>query len=337
MRRRELPTEHHATAPLRLDLAGGWTDVPPFSAAEGGVVVNAAVDLRVEAHLKIGGDLIRLVAEDQGHAVECVDAGGLVLDGRLDRHKAALRMFPVAARLTLTTRSAAPPEAGLGAPGALDVALVACLAAARAERLEPRELAEYGWQAAAVEARLPGGRQDHYAAALGGVHRFSVHDPDVGVEPITLGAAFAAELERRLVVCYTGPAERADGVTARVMGAYERGDAAVTDSLRALRDVAGEMARALRAADLPRVGELLSENWRRQLALDPAMRTEAMAGLERAMARAGALGGKAAGSGAGGAMFFVAGDDVEAARRAAREAGATLLPVRWAAEGVRVW
>src|SRR3990170_2203266 len=43
VRRRDLPTEFHASAPLRIDLAGGGTDVPPFSAREGGVVVKAAL------------------------------------------------------------------------------------------------------------------------------------------------------------------------------------------------------------------------------------------------------------------------------------------------------
>jgi galactokinase/mevalonate kinase-like predicted kinase len=52
---------------------------------------------------------------------------------------------------------------------------------------------------------------------------------------------------------------------------------------------------------------------------------------------AGALGGKAAGAGAGGSMFFVTGGDCRQADEAARNVGATVLPVVWAPEGVRVW
>src|SRR5207247_1195039 len=83
--------------PGRLDLAGGWTDVPPFSAREGGLVVNAAIELHAHAELKIGGPLFRLVSEDLGQELECADSSGLVIDGRLDLLKAALRMFPVQA------------------------------------------------------------------------------------------------------------------------------------------------------------------------------------------------------------------------------------------------
>jgi D-glycero-alpha-D-manno-heptose-7-phosphate kinase len=338
VKRRDLPSSYRAAAPVRLDFAGGWTDVPPFSTREGGVVVNAAIALRVHAHLDLGGPLIRLVAEDLGETVEMVDSGGLVLDGRLDFLKAALRMLPVQSTLTLTTRSEAPRGSGLGASGAMGVALMAVLAQARLERWGERELAEHAYQLESSEVRHPGGRQDQYAAALGGVHRLTFRDPDVGIEPVTLDPAFAAELARRMVLCYTGESRVSGETIARVMGAYERSDARVTGALRALRDVALAMVEALRAADLARVAALLSENWARQQALDAGMRTDAMARLEAALGGTGGgvLGGKAAGAGAGGSMFFVARDPAAAAS-AAREVGAMVLPVEWATAGVRVW
>jgi galactokinase/mevalonate kinase-like predicted kinase len=95
------------------------------------------------------------------------------------------------------------------------------------------------------------------------------------------------------------------------------------------------MPAALLAGDLARVGTLLSANWRLQQALDPGMCTPEMVRLERAMVEAGVLGGKAAGSGAGGSMFFLGPDDLAPAVAAARELGMRLLPVRWAREGVR--
>ena len=340
MRRRELPTEVRGSAPTRLDFAGAWTDVPPFSAREGGVVVNAAIELRAEAVLTIGGPLIRLEAEDTGEFVECVNAGGLIADGpdgRLELHKAALRMFPVTGNVTLSTRSAAPRGSGLGGSGALDVALVSCLARARDEHWDTRELALHAWHLEAVEARLPGGRQDQLAAAYGGFNRFTFRDPDVGVEPITLAPAFAEALARHLVLCYTGETRASAATITRVATAYEAGDRRVTGALRALKDLAGEMADALRAGDLGQVGRILSRNWERQLELDDGMRTPAMARLEQTVLKAGALGGKAAGAGAGGSMFFVAGDDVRGVADAARQAGATILPVAWAVEGGRAW
>ena len=114
MRRRDLPTAVHATAPLRLDFAGGWTDVAPFSAREGGVVVNGAIGLRAHVELHLGGKLLRLVSEELGETLECANSGGLVPHGKLSLLTAALRRFPVLGGFTLTTRCDAPPGSGLG-------------------------------------------------------------------------------------------------------------------------------------------------------------------------------------------------------------------------------
>jgi len=337
MRRRDLPTEYHGTAPLRLDFAGAWTDVPPFSGREGGVVVNAAIGLQCHVTLTLGGRLLRLVSEDLGETFECANSGGLVLDGKLDLLKAALRMFPVLGAFTLTTRCDAPLGSGLGSSGALDVALVAALTQARLERFGERDLAEHAWQVEVIEAKIPGGKQDQYAAALGGWHRLTFSGPDVGVELLTLDPAFAAALARQMVLCYTNTSRVSGDTISRVMGAYERGDRKVTGALHKLKEVAEAMALALRNADLARVGALLAENWTRQQDLDPGMQTAEMARLEEAMRGAGAIGGKAAGAGAGGSMFFLVAGDRRAAVDAATAAGATVLPVTWAAEGARAW
>src|SRR5207247_1424436 len=176
-------------------------------------------------------------------------------------------------------------------------------------------------------------KQDQFAAALGGFQRLSFRDPDVGIEPITLDPAFAAVLERQTVLCYTGRSRVSGATIARVMAAYERGDRQVTGALRAMRDLAEAMAQALRASDVGRMAMLVRENWRHQQLLDSEMCTPEMARLERALANAGALGGKAAGAGAGGAMFFITGENARRAIAAARDAGATVLPVRWATAG----
>jgi D-glycero-alpha-D-manno-heptose-7-phosphate kinase len=322
-----------ASAPVRLDLAGGWTDVPPFSAREGGTVVTAAIRLFARAEVRLAGSGFRLVAEDLQDRLEVADSAGLVRDGRLDLLKAGLRMLPVGG-CTLTTRSDAPSGSGLGSSGALDVALVAALSAARGETRDPVEIAETACHLEAVEAGIPGGRQDQFASSHGGFLRLEFRDPSAEIQRLKLEPALSSELARRVVLCYTGASRFSGATIERVMRAYEQGDSDVVASLHGLREVAVAMADAVIAADFSRIGRLLSENWQHQQALDNRMCTPEMARLEQAMRDAGSLGGKAAGSGAGGCMFFLAPDDPSAMLEAARQVGARLLPVAWAMRGV---
>jgi D-glycero-alpha-D-manno-heptose-7-phosphate kinase len=327
-------TVFRAAAPVRLDFAGGWTDVPPFSAREGGVVVSAAIGLCAHAEVRPGGNGLRLVAADLGAELDLPDDSALDPTGPLSLLQAGLRLLPVGP-CALTTRSDAPAGSGLGSSGALDVALVGALAAARNEVLDPGEIARLACRLEGVEAGIPGGRQDQFTASFGGFLRLGFRDPDATVEPLVLEHDLLTELERRTVLVYTG-ASRFSGTTiSRVMRAYERGEPAVTRALHGLRDVAERMAETLRRGDLAAVGALLDTNWRHQLTLDPGMSTPAMERLGQVMRAAGALGGKAAGAGAGGSMFFLAPDDPAPAVAAARGLGMTILPVRWSSAGVR--
>ena len=323
-----------AAAPVRLDLAGGWTDVPPYSAREGGVVVSAAIGLYASAEVQPGGSGFRLASEDLGAGVELPADAVLSASGPLALLQAGLRMLPVGP-CALTTRSDAPSGSGLGSSGALDVALVAALAAARGETPDVAGIAHLACRLEREEAWIPGGRQDQFTAAFGGFLRLEFKDPAATVERLALDAALLAELERRMLLVYTGASRFSGATIGRVMRAYERGDRPVTQALHGLRQVAERMAEALAAGDLTRIGALLDANWAHQQALDPVMCTPLMERLAHAMRGAGALGGKAAGSGAGGSMFFLGPEDPSEAVEAVRRMGMTVLPVQWAATGVR--
>lgn len=324
-----------ATAPVRIDLAGGWTDVAPFSEREGGLVVSAAITRRVHATLEPGKDGMLIFAEDLQQAAKINRASDLDALGDLQLHRAALRMYPVGPG-TLRTRADVPAGSGLGSSGALDVALIAVLAAARGEPMTATEIAAEAFRLEAVEAGIPGGKQDQYAAAIGGVNCFTFHADVVTTDPIVLDPEFLREFERRLVICYTGSSRLSGDTIHRVMRAYQDGDGAVAGALRELTEVAYRMTLALREANMREVGRLLSLNWAAQRRLDSRMATTTMDALEAEMRAAGALGGKAAGSGAGGCMFFLAGGDPDVLRDVARRTGAKVLEAGISATGVEL-
>src|SRR5206468_1269097 len=160
-----------------------------------------------------------------------------------------------------------------------------------------------------ARARRPPGSPEGSAAHVSGPEPEHPHDA-VGRTP--RGGPGQLGRDGRRLGRRPGAGARRPGATiARGMAAYERGDPGVTAALRAMKQVAAGMAEALRAANLMRVALLLTENWTHQRSLVPEMCTPEMSRLEQAVTAAGALGGKAAGSGAGGCMFFVTGDHAE--------------------------
>ncbi len=320
-----------ARAPVRLDLAGGWTDVPPFADREGGVVTNVAINHLVRVTVTWGGDETVLLSEDSGQSMVLGEAS---TDMRgLDLLAAAVRRCGFGPG-TVSARSAVPHGSGLGASGALGVALMAALRHSPGVALKPADLAEDAYQLESADVRNPGGRQDQWAAAFGGINRLEFSGDGVRVQPLLLDPEFRSVLEASMVVAWTGGSRVSGETIARVMQAWERGDETVSRALHDIRDAGIAMAQALVAGDLARVGVLLDRNWTAQQQLDAGMRTETMARYERVARETGAvLGGKAVGAGAGGSILFLA-RDPDRVRVALREAGAELLPVAFQDTGV---
>lgn len=325
-----------SSAPVRLDFAGGWTDVAPFTDHERGAVVNAAIELRAEVTLELGGENFRLESVEMGRSVEIPNMATLTLNGDLDLLKAAVRMYRPGP-CHLLTRSDAPAGLGLGSSGAMDVALVAALERASGRFPSATELAHRAWDLEVRQLGIPGGKQDQFAAALGGFHHLTFTGDEVTAAPIVLPAGFADHLAKSILLCHTDESRLSGRTIARVMSRYAAGDTRVVGALREMVDLADRLVPALQRGDVGEVARMVERNWAMQQELDAGMCTPSMAALEQAMKEAGALGGKAAGSGAGGTMFFVFEDPARAAAARALVQNVAYLPVSWASEGVRVW
>jgi D-glycero-alpha-D-manno-heptose-7-phosphate kinase len=326
-------------APLRIDLAGGWTDVPAYASRHGGAVVNVAISLYAHATVRRGGSGVRLRALDLGTAVSAQRVEDLRADGELALVKAvARRRAPTEGGIEITTRSDAPPGSGLGGSGALGVALVAALDAVEGDRRLPAETAGIAFNIETEEAGIVGGSQDQYAAALGGIQCLVYGEPSVSSVRPSIPVATRLELERHLVLCYTGATRFSSDTHQRVWQAFDRGDAGVRKALDGLKACAFAMRSALEQGDVGQVGVILSENWRHQQALAEGMQTDAMRHLEQVAAAAGADGAKACGAGSGGCLVFLArpGRDFEVAE-ALRGAGGTMLRFGFEDQGVAAW
>ncbi|HTT69108.1 MAG TPA: hypothetical protein VMF70_13880 [Gemmatimonadales bacterium] len=325
----------HARAPLRIDLAGGWTDVAPYAARSGGAVVNLAITLRAHVQVRRQKGGVSLHALDLGAAVSARRAAELRPDGELGLLKAAARRLGPPGGFEVLTSSDAPPGSGLGGSAAMGVALVAAFAALREERPLAAEIAQRAFELEAGDAGIVGGRQDQYAASLGGLQFLEFDARRVSATRLDPGEDGLRELERHLVLCYSGASRLSAEMHAQVWRRYADGDHAVALALDGLRECALEMRDVLARGDVAAVGGLLLRNWAHQCALGEGMETPAMSALARAAAASGAAGWKACGAGAGGCMVFLAkAGRAFAVAEALRGAGATVL--RYAVDGTGV-
>lgn len=337
----EVPTyQVRARAPLRIDLAGGGTDVAPFAAAGGGAALAAAVSLSVQVEIHLGGRTIRLREEDRDQHATVGTPSAIVYDGRLDRPKAALNMLPVTGGLEILTRSDAPPGSGLGARGALNIALLAALAHSRNQAFDATELAELAFQLEVDELRHPlAGRQDAYIAALGGIHELRFGAETVTARRLPLDDHALAELRVHLVVAHLGRSYPVDAAARRVWDAHAGGDAAVTDALMGLRDLVGPVRAALEAGEWRRLGELFDQSARHYGALDPLWSAPPTSSLIQAARAAGAWGVKPAGPRPGAALVILGPPErSEGIAAAVRACGGGVLDCQVGlAPGVTVW
>lgn len=308
--------ELEARAPTRIDFGGGWTDVPPYPVERGGCVCNLAIARHATARL--AGRVSGWVITESGETHAAATAAGLSCGEGAELARAALRRAGVGP-VALAMASDFPRGAGLGGSSAAGVALQAALAAWRGEHPSPETLAERSRAVEVEELRVPGGSQDHYAAAFGGA--LALHfDERVRVRRIPLSDALRAELESRCIVVYTGESRLSGETITAVLDAYRARDRRVTAALSRMRALAESMIAALAGGSVDELGALVGEHWAYQRALHPRIDTPSIERVLSVARAAGAIGGKALGASGGGSVLVIAERGREmAVRRAVAE------------------
>ncbi len=326
----------HASAPTRVDFAGGTLDIwPLYLLHEGVQTINAAITIRAECELSPraeGG--LRVIAEDTGATAEV--AHWSALDGRPELRLVTriLRFFRPDG-ITVTTRSGAPVGAGLAGSSALNVALCAALARWGGERrIEAERLIDLALNLEAQTIAVPTGAQDYRPAAYGGVAALELGPAGVRRAPL---AVDTAALEARMTLVYTGHSRDSGINNWEVTKRRIDGDATLVALFDEIRDVAAAMRRALEANRWDDVAHHLALEWDLRKRLAPGVTTEALDALIGRGLDAGADAAKVCGAGGGGCVLFLAPPDAgDRVRRALAGGGARLLPCGIDTEGLRV-
>lgn len=335
---------YKARAPMRIGFFGGGTDVSPYAEEHGGKVLNCTINLFVRCMLRASptpGITIRSLDLEEVSRMVAERAW----DGKLHLPQAVLDAHPQmhpddedgTGGFDITMFSDVPPGSGLGSSSALVVSMLKLLYAAYGIASDPHTLAELAYRIERVDMGIPGGRQDQYAAAFGGMCVYHFGGPRVIVEPVLTDPAALLELESSLILGYIGDRRlltrhlMEDQVRRLVEGDTLR----YHDETKAFVDEAVRLLRRLRIADF---GRLLHDAWEVKKAFSPHI---APAGVEEVYALArkhGAWGGKITGAGGGGFMVFACPFERRLElERVLNEAGVQVRPFSFVTQGVQAW
>ena len=324
-----------SSAPTRIDLAGGTIDIwPLYLFHEGASTLNAAISLRahVEIESRTDGRLeLRSVdtsrRQEASHWSELDGGGDLSLLALLARH---YRLE----NATLTTRGESPAGAGIAGSSALTIALCGALAVRTGGSTSPEDLLRVAMNVECQTIRVPTGVQDYRPALYGGIAAIElradgVHRIGLSVDP--------GELERRIVLAYTGAPRNSGTNNWEITKRHIDGDRQVFDCFERIRDTAVAMRSALERGDWHEVGRQIAAEWDNRKRLAPGVSTPAIDDLIARAARAGATAAKVCGAGGGGCLFCYG---PPAARPgiadALADAGARILDYRVETEGLRL-
>jgi D-glycero-alpha-D-manno-heptose-7-phosphate kinase len=324
-----------ASAPTRIDLAGGTLDIwPLYLHHHGAQTLNAAISLRARCVITPTPDSrVVIVSEDAGETVSApgwsaLDEGGpLPLLARLVRH------FRVDG-ICLTTRSESPMGGGIAGSSALNIAVCGALAAWTGTTLDPDELMLVAMNVEAQAIAVPTGVQDYRPAVYGGVSAVELMVD--GVRRVALPVD-PDEFSQRLVLVYTG-ASRNSGINNwSIMKRHIDGDREIFDRFERVRDVAAAMREALVRADWVEVGRQMAAEWQVRKTFAPGVSTPHIDALIASAEAAGATASKVCGAGGGGCLVsFGDPHHMPAVRDALTSGGAQVLDFHIERDGLRV-
>jgi D-glycero-alpha-D-manno-heptose-7-phosphate kinase len=333
-----------ASAPTRIDLAGGTIDIwPLYLFHHGAQTLNAAISLRAHVELTSRDDgTVEIISEDTGRRVSVEAVAELRDDEVLPLLGKLASAFDVR-NLTMRTRGESPAGAGIAGSSALNVAVCGALARWTGGNGDPEQLLETAMNVEAQAIRVPTGLQDYRPAMYGGIAALELGPHGLARIPLDVDPR---DLERRIVLCYTGAPRNSGTNNWDIMKRHIDGDRHVFDCFERIRDTAAAMRGALARADWDGVATHLADEWRNRKRLAPGVTTPLIDELIARALAAGAQAAKVCGAGGGGCLFCLAPPErVPAVRdalasglraEALAKAGARLLDFRIELDGLRV-
>jgi len=332
-------------APLRLGLAGGGTDVAPYSDLYNGAILNATISMYAMATIQPRNDgKIILNALDKKILLEFKETDRLPLDGNLDLIKGIYNRIvtdyvkkPLS--FELSTYVDVPPGSGLGSSSTLVVAILGAFAEWLNLPLGEYDMAHLAYEIERVDLNMSGGKQDQYAATFGGVNFMEFFKEDkVIVNPLRVKEQYLDELAHNLILYHTETSRLSSSIIEEQRKNVMAGNERSLEAMHKLKAQSVMMKEAMLKGDLDRIGEILDFGWQYKKKMAEGISNPMLDEIYNTAITNGALGGKVSGAGGGGFMFFYCpGNTRSRVIEALRKFGGDTKRYEFTSQGLRSW
>lgn len=298
-------------APLRIGLAGGGTDVSPYSDIYGGCILNATTSLYAYTDIiPNNSNTIRFFLQDKSEKYEYKSEKSLPINGEIDLIKAIynriIKEFNLESlSFDLHTYVDAPPGSGLGTSSTLVVSIIGAFTEWLSLPLGEYDIANLAYSIEREDLKLEGGKQDQYAATFGGFNFMEFYsDNKVIVNPLRVKSRTLNELSRNIVLYYTETSRQSSDIIKMQQENVKNKNSKSLEAMHKIKEQAILMKEALLRNDLDEIGRILNIGWEYKKNMAKGISTKLFEDVYNSAINAGAIGGKISGAGGGGYIFF---------------------------------
>jgi len=284
--------------PLRISFVGGGSDLKNFYSNADGKVVSTAIDKFVYAIVKERFDEMIYINYSKKETVHHVD------EIRHDLVREAMKLTGVESGIEITTLADIPSSgSGLGSSSSITVALLHALYTYRNQLVTAEQLAA---DACRIEIDILGkpiGRQDQYAAAYGGINKFTFCAGDITIrKPIVISGLTRRKFSSSLLLYFTGITRSADKILS--VQKTNLSSAETFQATQQMVSLVDPFMDAISSGDMSTCAELMDKNWQMKQKLAPGISNDHIGKMYRTAKKAGALAGKIVGAGGGGFLLL---------------------------------
>ena len=332
-------------APLRLGLAGGGTDVSPYSDIYGGAILNATINMYAYATIEPTDDgKITFEAPGLNIKEEYYLASELPTDGHFILHKGVYNRIvkefsgkPLSFKMS--TYVDAPAGSGLGTSSTLVVAILGAFVEWLKLPLGEYDIAHLAYSIERCDLNMSGGKQDQYAATFGGFNfmEFS-KDDKVIVNPLRIKQNFLDELSHNLLLYYTKTSRFSSKIIEAQTNNVIKKNTTSIEAMHKLKEQSVMMKEAILKGNVDAMGEILDFGWKYKKQMAEEITNPALDNIYNTAKEAGATGGKVSGAGGGGFMsFYCPGVSRYKVAQALTNCGGEVKWYEFTTEGLRTW